>query len=244
MLKIAIVEDEKDQSEILKKCIERYSIENGEECQVSFFSNGIDFLSDYEKDTDVVFLDIMMPLEDGLSIAKKIRKENQTIIIIFVTNMKEYAIEGYSVNAFNFMLKPVVYSDFYLNLKKISKIKDSIKNKFVLINAKGKTYKIDSNDILYIEMFNHDVNVVLRSGTITFRGTIKEMEEILDSESFSRCHNSCIVNLKHVDRVKNDIIYINITKKELYISRNRKKAFMNDFANYIIQNRGIVINRR
>ena len=84
--------------------------------------DGIDFLSDYEKDTDVVFLDIMMPLEDGLSIAKKIRKENQTIIIIFVTNMKEYAIEGYSVNAFNFMLKPVVYGDFYLNLKKISKI--------------------------------------------------------------------------------------------------------------------------
>lgn len=117
MIKIAIAEDEKKEAEKLESYIRRYGAEHGENYNVSVFTNGIDFVSSAEP-FHIVFLDIDMPLMGGLDAAKKLREADKSACIIFVTNLAQYAVKGYEVDAMDFVVKPIDYPSFESKFKK------------------------------------------------------------------------------------------------------------------------------
>lgn len=92
MLKVAIVENEEEQAELLRGYVSRYCEETGEKCRVSVFINGLEFIEGYKPGFDAVFMDIKMPLVDGMEAAEKLRKIDSDVILIFVTNMAQLAI--------------------------------------------------------------------------------------------------------------------------------------------------------
>ena len=104
-MRIVIVEDDEDQVRRLKDFIRRFEGESGEKCFVETFGNGMDFISDYSAKYDLVLLDIEMPHMDGMSAAEKLRETDEYTAIIFVTNMAQYAVRGYSVDALDLSLK-------------------------------------------------------------------------------------------------------------------------------------------
>lgn len=104
-MRIVIVEDDEDQVRRLKDFIRRFEDESGEKCFVETFGNGMDFISDYSAKYDLVLLDIEMPHMDGMSAAEKLRETDEYTAIIFVTNMAQYAVRGYSVDALDLSLK-------------------------------------------------------------------------------------------------------------------------------------------
>ena len=112
MIRIAIVEDEPESREQLIRYLRRYEDENDVKFQVTEYKDGLDILDEYGGQFDLILLDIRMKFVDGMETARKIREKDRNVIIVFITNMAQYAIQGYDVEARGFILKPVRYSAF------------------------------------------------------------------------------------------------------------------------------------
>ena len=112
MLRIATVEDDANDLEALRTHLSRYEKENGLKFQVTEFRDGEDIVTDYSADYDLILMDIEMAFLNGMKAAEKIRELDKDVIIIFITNMPQYAIQGYKVNALDYMLKPISYFSF------------------------------------------------------------------------------------------------------------------------------------
>lgn len=232
MLKVAIVENEPEQAELLAGYVRRYAAENGEECSAVIWLSGLDFVSDYAGGYDAVFMDIRMPLLDGMSAAEKLRETDEHVPLVFVTNMAQFAIKGYKVGALDFLVKPVGYFDFALELRKIARLKARSAGDFMWVTASGALRRVPIAEISYIEILNHNVSVHTDGGVISFRGTLKEIEEKLTGKPFSRCDNCFIVNLRRVVGVEGDTVIMDQGDK-LHASRLRKKGFLADLTAFI-----------
>ena len=231
MFRIAIVEDDRDyQNQLLQYC-DKYAKENNEEFQTIVFSDGDGILDNYTANYDVIFMDIQMRLTDGMTTAKEIRKYDEKAIIIFVTNMSQYAIKGYEVGALGYVLKPISYFVFSQELlKALRKIRSESSHSVVLRQEDGMQV-IDTRKIIYVESDNHVLTIHTDDGNFEMRGTMKEMEERLSVDSFARCNNSYLVNLKYVRRiVQNDV---DVNGEMLPISRPRKKEFIEALTDYL-----------
>ena len=116
MKHIAVVEDDSSASQQIQNYLSLYQKENEQEFSVTVFADGLSILEDYHPIWDIILMDIEMPLMDGMTAAKCIRELDQSVIIIFITNMAKYAIKGYEVGALDFVLKPVSYFAFSLKI--------------------------------------------------------------------------------------------------------------------------------
>ena len=117
MLRIAIVEDNVSDANLLKRYINEFCTENQIHYQVDHFESGDAFLENYTKIWNLVLLDIEMPGADGMETARKIREMDEETFLVFVTNMAQYAIRGYEVDAYDFVVKPVQYAPFCMKMK-------------------------------------------------------------------------------------------------------------------------------
>ena len=230
-MKIAIVENEKNESETLKSYLEAYAKKRGIRLFIERFFNGIDFLSNYGG-YDVVFMDIMMPLMDGMATAEKLRRIDNDCAIIFVTNMAQYAIKGYRVNALDFLVKPVSYAEIEVEMDKIAGLLRRKSAEFIWIKQDGAKRRIDYASIYYLEILNHEICIHAKEGQFRTRGTLREYEENLGKRQFSRPNNCYIVNMYYIVAVDKDTVLME-TGEEISISRPRKKLFMNDFTLYL-----------
>jgi DNA-binding LytR/AlgR family response regulator len=228
---IAIVEDNTQSADKIKDFLERYTKENQVDFNIYQFLDGDEITSDYEAKYDIIFLDIEMKRLDGMSAAKKIREFDSDVIIIFITNMSQYAILGYSVGAMSFLLKPVPYFAFSQELKKSIERLSKRKHKPIMVPNENGVNIVYSRDILYIESFHHSLIIVTNDAEFTIRGTIKKMEEELADFHFYRCNNGYLVNLSQVKGVKDELVMVG--KHELKISRPRKKSFLDALNKYI-----------
>jgi DNA-binding LytR/AlgR family response regulator len=229
--RIAIVEDNQQSAELLKNYLARFSREKNQEFLIYHFSDGDEITSDYVANYDIIFLDIEMKRLDGMKAAQRIREFDSDVIIIFITNMAQYAISGYSVGALSFLLKPLPYFAFSQELSKSIERLEKRKQKSILIPTEKGFIKINTLEILYIESFRHDLKIYTLSGLREVRGTLKKMEEVLHDMHFFRCNNGYLVNLAYVSSVIDEDAYVG--KYRLKISRPRKKSFMEALTQYI-----------
>ena len=142
MIKIAVVEDEIEMTNQLLKYVKQFFNENDLDYSVATYNNAIKLLDNYDFSFDLILMDINMPLLDGMSASKKLREIDSEVTLIFITSLAQYAINGYEVNAFDFVLKPISYYNFALKLTRaIDKL--SIEDaKTLVINNKNSIKKI------------------------------------------------------------------------------------------------------
>ena len=232
MMKIAIVENEEIYLTTMLDYSRRFQKEEKTKLEIFTYTNGSDLISEYDNDFDAIFMDIGLPLIDGMEVSKKIRELDDKVLIIFVTNLPQYAIDGYKVDALDFLLKPISYTDFKVEMKKIERNSSNKQKDFLLINNKGILVKVLFNTITYIEVMHHDIIVHTVRNEYKYRGTLKEVEEKLDKSIFSRCNNCFIVNLGFVEKIDKNIVTLE-SGDNLEISRSRKKPFLDDFTMFI-----------
>ncbi|VUX14619.1 MULTISPECIES: LytR/AlgR family response regulator transcription factor [Dorea] len=231
MFKIAVAEDEDIFAEELRNYFGRFEEESGERFCVTYYKDGDDLVQEYQSQFDLILMDIQMKFMDGMSAAEEIRAVDSKVVIIFITNMTQYAVKGYEVDAMDYILKPVKYFTFSQKLERaLSRIKQR-REIFMSIAVKGGMYRISVEELLYIESQGHTLNYHTQKEVISVRANLSEMETELRMHGFSRINKGCIVNMKYVDMVMNGECYVN--GGALPIARNRKKSFMDELTEYI-----------
>lgn len=231
MIGIAIVEDEAEYAAQLQEFLHRYARESGQEFQIVMFSDGDEIVENYKAQYDIILLDVEMKYMDGMTAAEEIRKVDPEVVIIFITNMAQYAIRGYAVDALDYVLKPVSYFAFSQRLNRaISRMKKRAK-RYMAVAIKGGTQKLDIDQIYYVESQGHNLIYYTGQGQHTSLGKMKDAEEKLEPMGFFRCNKGYLVNLAHVQAVQDGCAVVNGTK--LLISRARKNDFMEALADYM-----------
>ncbi|MCG1035981.1 LytR/AlgR family response regulator transcription factor [Polaribacter sargassicola] len=178
---------------------------------------------------DLFFLDINMPDVSGLSLAKSINKKSK---IIFTTAYREYAIDGFDLQAVDYLLKPIAFDRFLQSVnkffetqttvsKKVKTVETSLKNNYIFVRSERKMVKVVFDEILYVESLSDYIKIYTTEKVLVTRETISNIEMKLPSQQFLRIHRSYIVNLNKVDSYTNELLEIG--KKAITISRTYKE---------------------
>ena len=231
MISIAIVEDEDSCAKQMEEYLARYAEESGEVFETVRFCDGDEILENYRAQYDIILMDVQMKFMDGMTAAEEIRKVDPEVVIIFITNMAQYAIRGYAVDALDYVLKPVSYFAFSQRLERaIGRMKRRAR-RYMTIAIRGGARKLDISRILYVESQGHNLVFVTDGEEHTATGTIREVEEKLESFGFFRCNKGCLVNLEHVDSVRDGCAMVG--GQALPISRGRKNEFLAALTDYV-----------
>lgn len=230
MIQVAVVDDDLNYCHEYIEYIQRYAKEHREAISVQEFHDGEDILDNYNAKFDIILMDIDMRFVNGMDAAAKIRENDSKVIIIFMTNLPQYAMEGYKVDALDYVLKPVNYSDFSQRLTRAISKMQRRQTKYFLVPVRGGASRIDLARLMYVEVQNHDLIYHMSEENIQTRGTMRDVESRLTEEGFFRCSNCYLVNLAYVEGiVGNDI---QIGNSVIAVSRSRRKELLNALNNY------------
>lgn len=233
MINFAIVEDEDQEANALMDCMGRYERENDVSFAIDRYRDAVSFLEN-NKNYDVVFMDIMLPNMNGMEAAARMRKMDTTTVLIFVTNMAQFAVKSYEVDAFDYILKPVTYERVTFKLNKILNAMKANRSTSITVRSDGGYVRFDSSSIYYIEISGHKLIYVTDKGSYSENGTLKVLEEKLKEQQFMRCNSCYLVNPEHISSVKGLSVVMR-NGDELKISQPKKKAFMNELTTYFGQ---------
>jgi DNA-binding LytR/AlgR family response regulator len=201
-------------------------------------SNAIEAFNCISNNTiDLVFLDINMPEISGIAFAKSI---NKNIKIIFTTAYRDYAVEGFELQAVDYLLKPIAferllkavntYFEVYnTNTENKTQIIES-SNDFMFVRSDRKMLKIDFNSIIYIESYSDYIKIHLPNETVVTRETISAIEAKLPKQQFMRIHRSFIISIQNISSFTNE--HITINKQALPISRSYRKEVLAQLERY------------
>lgn len=223
---IAVCDDDSAQLKIIESYLKKFMEECKKEISIITSSSGEETLKKIVgKNIDIFLLDVEMKGMDGLELGKKLREINPKAIIIFITGFKDYALNAFSIRAFDYILKPISYDKFKPLLKEcIQRLKEihsiSSTEKLFQLNTKDYTYNIKYSHICYFEKILRKVKVVCADNEYEFYGSFKNLMDNLDMEYFTQCHQSFIVNNNHIASYKNQQIYVEDVDKYLPVSRN------------------------
>lgn len=155
MYRILIVEDEPDAAAALRDAIRRYGNEHAEQFQVGWMRNTIDL---DEPAFDLIFMDIDLGIENGMDAAREIREFDRSTPIIFVTNLAQYAIQGYEVNALDFIVKPFTYGSFSLRMDRAMEVLRRREGRSISIQTRDGLRIFPASSLVRVWMHGHDVN--------------------------------------------------------------------------------------
>lgn len=231
MYKIGIVEDQPEEARRLTAHVQRYAAEENVSLKLRTFPDGASFLDEYLNDYDVVFMDIEMPHMNGMETARKLRQTDRDVCLIFVTVMAKYAIEGYAVQALDFILKPAEYQDIRVKLQRALDIREQFATREMTLVTSNGMRRFPIDELYYVEVINHTLYFHTKHGDFVERSTIRQREEQLAPHGFSRCNNSFLVNLRYVSAVENG--RITVDGRSISIGRTKRKQFLEELTAYI-----------
>lgn len=233
-LKIAIVEDEQVHADLLIHFLEAWLKENQVNFCIRQFPDAAAFLFEWEQDQawHALFFDIQMPGLNGVELARRIRKDNHRVALVFVTGMTDYLLEGYEVEALHYLIKPVDAAKTASCMERIiARCREQERREAILTEAreiqngeKGSriTLRLMPEDILYIEAAAHNTELHTREKCYMVGDGIHVWRKRLPEEEFCSCHRSYLVNLLHVAHLEKETVILD-DGRQIPLSRKSYK---------------------
>ena len=233
MIKCLIADDEL----IAHQILEQYIMQTPELALIAKCRNALEAFAKLEQQAiDLIFLDIEMPLVNGITFLKTLPHPPR---VIFTTAYAEFALEGYELNVVDYLLKPFSYERFYKAIEKVKQLTNNAENRkgsdneqaFLLIKEKEGLLKITHDDILYIEASKDYMKIFTGTRQYLTHLTMKKLEELLPARQFIRTHKSYMVSLKQIKLLKPDSLVLanNVT---IPVSMSYRDEVMAQFKRY------------
>ena len=211
-MKIAVCDDNSVFLQELSGLLNQYSESNRCYIEYTLFTNPLDLVSQIEKGVqyDVLFLDVFMPGINGIECAKDIRTYDNYVKIVFLTNSTEFAVEAYTVKAYQYLLKPIQKEQFFATLKQLEKENDHINKKLFVLKSKTGITKISLSQLEYCEVVNRKIVLHLTNGEECDCGLrMSELEEKLESlKMFIRPHRSFLINMDYIQSLTSNCLIL------------------------------------
>lgn len=229
MIRIGIVEDDALSRKLVLDYLARYEAAHAESFEISVFEDGSQILRGYRPRFDIILLDIQMEDVDGMTTAKRIRQVDDQVVLVFITSSPQFAIKGYEVDATSYLLKPLPWFAFEQELSRSIQVARKRVGASLLLQSGSDVVRLAVGDIVYIESVKHRLEIHTTSGSHSISGALKDMEAQLEGQDFFRSNSCYLVNLAHVQGVR-DQSCLMTGGADLRISRPRKKPFMTALA--------------
>ena len=201
MINIAIVEDNDIEASQLVGYLKRYEKEHNYQFNVFCYKDADSFLINYRQNYDIVFMDIELPNINGMDAAIKLREYDKRVFLIFVTNMAQFAVKGYQVDALGYIIKPAAYQSFVFPLEKALRLIQLNDDTEITIAQSDGIKRVFSRDVIYIEVADHKLSYHTTSEVIYGFGSLSSLEAHLKSKHFMRCNSCYLVNPKYIKSV-------------------------------------------
>jgi DNA-binding LytR/AlgR family response regulator len=229
-MKIAIVEDNSIDSSILEEKIRECSLLPSGKLEILAYSSGEDILAAWPSNFDIVFLDIQMGGQNGIEVAKKIRESNERLEIIFVTNNPQHSLMGYTVEALDYLIKPVSSQMLERVMARAIRRLGNAEREFLTVHNNEGYFVLNLSDIYFIEVKNRKLIIETKNGQVACTKTLQTLEEHLP-ETFFRCHSAFLINLYAVASLQGE--YCIIAGKKIPISKHRRKDLISSLTDLI-----------
>lgn len=224
-INVVLVEDDHIAATALCNYFERYSKQNSAVFNITRYDNAETFLDSYRHAVySIVMMDIDLPGMSGLDAARQLRDKDDSVTLLFVTKMAQYAQKGYEVNALDFLIKPVSYADFCLKIKKAVNVAKARESRSVFVPVNNGFTRLSTDKLIFVEVMGHKIKYQLTDGVLEARGSLSSAEKMLEGNGFLRCNSCYIVNTRFIDSVRG--YDLEVAGHTLKISHPRRKEFV------------------
>ncbi len=235
-MRVAVVDDEKRERDTLRAYLNRFAGGTSSRFDVDEFPSGDALLDDFRLVYDIILFDVDMPGTNGISTARQVRELDESVTILFITNMAQYAINAFEVEAADYIIKPVEYFDFAMKFRRAIKRAVRRSQRELTLDTVDGLQKINISSIIYVEALSHYLTYHIKrqdatSARIEVRGSIGEHEAMLKPYNFCRIHKSYLVNLAHVDVIRT--FEVSVDGMGIPIGRRYKRGLMQEYLRYV-----------
>lgn len=231
MYRFLIVEDDEDAARTLEEMVSRYAREHGFSVSVERMATSFEFIQFHEK-YDLVLMDIGLPGISGMEAAELMRVHDTETLLIFVTDLAQYAVAGYGVDALDFLVKPVSYQSLSMRLARVFRILRARPQQSVCISTRSGMRVFSMASIVFVEVKNHDVTYHLSDGdAVTVTGTLKRALGDERPPQFVTLSNCFVANADFIRLIDGSEVTMS-TGEVLTLSRAKRKAALAALARY------------
>ena len=233
-MKIAIVEDTEEDFSDLKKQLNDYAIDHQLSFELTRYQDALMFLSEYSMQYDCVFMDIMAPGANGMDETKKLRTFDPQLPVIFVTRLEQYAVQGYSVDAFDYIVKPINRERMIRVMDRLRERMESKHQKTIFVKGSDSVIRIPIELLYYVAVNGHKVCYHTSFGCFETWDSMKEVEKTLQGCDFIRISSGYLVNMQYITYIRG--MDLSVGQDILPISRRKKTEVLDQINRYLSSN--------
>lgn len=205
MIKIAFCDDEMEVLHQMNELLDRYQVERNEDITYAAFQSPFELLTEIEKGIrpDILFLDVVMPGQNGMDVAKEIRQYDTNMKIIFLTSSPEFAVESYTVGAYFYQLKPIWEESFFRLMDSVLSECEKKKKNSLILHSKDGITRIDLQQLEYCEVLGRKLLFHLENGAVLEgAGSLDDLVgQLMQYSNFFRPHRSFLVNMEYIQNI-------------------------------------------
>lgn len=244
MIRIAFCDDDPQIIEQVTGLLQTYRSRTGADLQDTAFHNPLDLLAEIEKGTryDILFLDVLMPAEDGITAAKEIRQYDTAVKIIFLTSSAEFAVESYVVGAYFYQLKPIWEESFFRLLDSVLAECRRSEQRSLILRSKSGIARIELEKLLFSEVLGRTLVFHLADGRILeSTGSMDELaRQLAEYPCFLRPHRSYLVNMEYIRNISAKAILLT-DGSQIPIPHGRAAEIKNQYLEYAFSRKQVML---
>ncbi|MBD5514575.1 MAG: response regulator transcription factor [Lachnospiraceae bacterium] len=244
MIKVAFCDDELSALNEIRVLLDRYCAKHDQEIGCTAFHSPIELMAEIENGLrpDILFLDVIMPDENGINVAKEIRRHDSTVKIIFLTSSAEYAVESYTVGAYFYQIKPICEEKFFPLMDAVVSECDKGQQDNMVLRCRNGIVRVCLAQLEYCEVIGHTLLFYMENGKVLeSSGSLDELcGKLLQHDNFLRPHRSFLVNMEYIQNISYKSIIMD-NSAEIPIPHGKCSEIKNRYLEYAFSKRQVFV---